>query len=390
VGLTDHIPPEHEEDDKQLPPAGEIPEVFPDAHIAPEFPEQAADAEQPAAELPQPPSRSIRTSRSVQEPPQFITPSTRASAPPTHRSRRVKSARPSAPAARYTLVTVASAFRSVSVTFAAAVIVATVFMWWTSPDFLPRRAREEIAKVQVQVTAQRVSATRTPVPTQIWANRIGIIAGHLGNKSVDGVPDPGAVCEDNEEFYEAKVTLAVAERVVAMLRGRGFDVDLLEEFDSRLTGYQAAAMVSLHADSCEPLGFGGFKNAFPEIREVIREQDLRLDECIRQNYQAVTALDFLPAQITANMTNYHAFRAIAPTTPANILELGLLYDDRQLLFGNPDLMALGVYNGIICFLDPKLLLTPTVAPPVVQNADVTVTPGSTALSEPAFVPTVTP
>src|SRR5688572_23891152 len=32
---------------------------------------------------------------------------------------------------RYTLVTVVSVIRSLSVTFAAAVIVATIFMWWT-------------------------------------------------------------------------------------------------------------------------------------------------------------------------------------------------------------------------------------------------------------------
>jgi N-acetylmuramoyl-L-alanine amidase len=215
---------------------------------------------------------------------------------------------------------------------------------------LPSRTRNQLAPVQA--TARPVQATRTPVPTPIWFNRIGIIAGHYGN-------DSGTVCPDG--FTEAEVTLSVAQKIIAILRGKGFDADLLEEFDDRLSAYQAAALISLHADSCSPEFGSGFKNAYPILREVIRDQDIRLDECIKVNYRALTNLEYLPNQITPNMTEYHAWSKIAQTTPANILELGLMAADRTLLQNNQDLMATAIYNGIMCFLQPTSLATQVAA-----------------------------
>jgi N-acetylmuramoyl-L-alanine amidase len=153
------------------------------------------------------------------------------------------------------------------------------------------------------------------------------------------------------------VTTAVANQVVAMLRGRGFTADLLEEFDPALEGYQAAAFISLHADSCEDFGYGGFKSSYPHLRSVIRDQDLRLDQCVQSSYGGLTGLDFLPNNITPDMTEYHAFQRISRTTPANILELGFLSFDRTLLQTGTEKMAQAIVNGLMCFLDPVELAT---------------------------------
>jgi hypothetical protein len=51
------------------------------------------------------------------------------------------------------------------------------------------------------------------------------------------------------------------------------------------------------------------------------------------------------------MTEYHAFRKVAPTTPAAILELGFLGGDRELLTDNAEVAAQGVAESIRCFLD---------------------------------------
>ena len=73
-----------------------------------------------------------------------------------------------------------------------------------------------------------------------WEN-IGIVAGHYGF-------DPGAVCPNN--VTEAELNLEIATLVQKMLTDQGYEVDLLQEFDSRLWGYQAAMVVSIHLDSC--------------------------------------------------------------------------------------------------------------------------------------------
>ena len=263
---------------------------------------------------------------------------------------------------RYTLVTVVSALRALSLTFAAAVIVSTIFMIFTSPDFLSAGTRKELG--QVRATAQSIAAAPTALPTPVWFNRVGVVAGHSGIATYGttrGNVDTGAVCDDG--FTEASVTMKVAQQVVAALQGRGYTVDLLQEFDLRLDDYQAAAFISLHADSCEKFDDGfnhsGFKLAYPVDRLTVRDQDLRLSDCIRDNYGPVTGLPFTPGGITDAMTRYHAFHlslghpGIASTTPGLILELGLLSYDRDLLQNHSDKSAKGIVNGLLCYLDPR-------------------------------------
>ncbi|MGE5603967.1 MAG: N-acetylmuramoyl-L-alanine amidase family protein [Nitrososphaerales archaeon] len=167
-----------------------------------------------------------------------------------------------------------------------------------------------------------------------------IIAGHKGN-------DSGAVCTDG--LTEAEVNLEVAKLVADALGREGMRVEIMDEFDRRLRGLRANALVSIHADSCES-SFSGFKVASEEGGTVDSE---RLANCLWDKYEAATDLPRNYDTITTNMTNYHAFREISLTTPAAIIELGFLKSDRELLTEEPQKVANGVANGILCFLTPS-------------------------------------
>jgi N-acetylmuramoyl-L-alanine amidase len=169
--------------------------------------------------------------------------------------------------------------------------------------------------------------------------RIGIVAGHSGY-------DSGAVCPDG--LTEAEVNMDIATRTVERLRRTGAEVDLLEEFDPRLHGYQADAFVSIHADSCES-ELSGFKVA-RVVQSAVPQAEDRLVDCLWQAYEETTGLSRHLNSITYDMRDYHAFREIDPLTPGAIIEVGFLGGDRRLLTKQPDRAAKGVAEGLLCFL----------------------------------------
>jgi N-acetylmuramoyl-L-alanine amidase len=184
-----------------------------------------------------------------------------------------------------------------------------------------------------------------PTPTPRPMPRVGIVAGHAGN-------DSGAVCPDG--LTEAQVNLEIALRVQQRLLAVGYQVDLLNEFDERLAGYQAQVLVSIHNDSCNYINdeATGFKVAaassslFPEKAE-------RLTACLVDRYAKATGLRYHPNTITRDMTEYHTFSEVAVDTPTAIIEIGFLRNDRAFLTQQQDLIAQGIVNGIRCFLLPS-------------------------------------
>jgi len=168
--------------------------------------------------------------------------------------------------------------------------------------------------------------------------RIGIIAGHAGH-------DPGAVCEDG--LTEVEVNQRIADMVVAHLRAQRIRADLLEEFDARLPGYSATAVVSIHADSCDYFNdlATGFKIAGSSFTD-----SSQLSICVEQAYRLATSLPYHANTITPHMTDYHAFRQIAPGTPAIIIETGFMNLDRKLLTTRAEIPARAISDGILCFI----------------------------------------
>jgi N-acetylmuramoyl-L-alanine amidase len=232
--------------------------------------------------------------------------------------------------------------RMLGSTFGLAILLATLFnLWIPSKGFFAGSFSD---KVGLLLTAQPESNF---VPTPQPQLRIGIVAGHAGN-------DSGAVCRDatgNVTLTEADVNMSIATRVQKLLTDKGYQVDLLNEFDTRLNGYRAVALVSIHNDSCDYVNdeATGFK-----VAAAVNTHDFnratRLTECLRDRYQNVTGLPFHAGSITNDMRGYHAFSEIDPNTIAAIIETGFLNLDQNLLVKEPDKVAYGVAQGILCFM----------------------------------------
>ena len=241
--------------------------------------------------------------------------------------------------------------RSVMMVAVAAGLMATIFVWWTPNQFIPSEVRSELGQGQVPAAAAQEPALPTPRATPNWLRKIGVVSGHRGPEL-----DPGAVCPDG--LTEAEINFDVAQRVVRALREQGFSVDLLDEFDPRLENYHAAALVSIHANTCQDFGevVSGYLVAAAASRVTARGDDEILVDCVARYYEQATGLD-RHSGLTEDMTNYHTFREIHSLTPAAIIEIGFMLADRDLITNRADRVAEGVTNGVLCFL------TPSQAPP---------------------------
>jgi N-acetylmuramoyl-L-alanine amidase len=191
----------------------------------------------------------------------------------------------------------------------------------------------------------RQSDSVLAVPTQQGSIRIGIVSGHWGSGD-----DPGAVCADGTN--EHNINLAIATLVRQKLEARGYEIDLLQEFDPRLEGYQAALLLSIHSDTCDIINdqATGFKVA-ASTYSVDTNLANRLTACLYDRYAAATGMNYHPGSITINMTDYHAFSVIDPTTTAAIIETGFLNLDRSMLLDHPDTVSDGLVAGILCFVN---------------------------------------
>ncbi len=224
-----------------------------------------------------------------------------------------------------------------------AVLLATLFTAWTPAGLFSGSLPEKLSLI---LTSQPENnpAVSTPYPQL----RIGIVAGHWGY-------DSGAVCRDGTgqvTLTEAEVNLKIATIVQQQLTQKGFQVDLLQEFDTRLNGYNAVALVSIHNDSCDYIDdqATGFKvSAAMDTRDLNRAA--RLTGCLRDRYARITGLPFHIGSITSDMREYHAFTEIDKNTIAAIIETGFLNLDRQILTTRPDLIANGIVQGIECFVN---------------------------------------
>jgi N-acetylmuramoyl-L-alanine amidase len=246
----------------------------------------------------------------------------------------------------------------VEVIFAVAAVLATLFTAWT-----PGRPSTLFPPPNSANISQALQPTPTfvpgaPTPTLPNPRLIGIVAGHWKN-------DSGAVCPDG--LKEVDLNLNIATQVQKILTQEGYQVDLLHEFDPRLSGYQSAALVSIHNDSCDFINneATGYKVA-AAFATRHPERAARLTSCLRARYGAITGLALHSTSVTPDMTSYHAFGEIHENTPAAIIETGFMNLDRTLLTQNTDQVAQGVADGILCYMRNESVSPPT--PPLpVQN-----------------------
>lgn len=240
-------------------------------------------------------------------------------------------------------------FHFLGLTIAVAIILSTLFTAWTPDGFLPSPPENQPTAPVVNPVAagQQLTPAPTggPTPTQRARPLIGIVVGHWGDNN-----DPGAVCDDGR-FTELMANQTIANLVKENLTQAGLDVILLKEFDPQLVGFDASALVSIHADSCQFINdqATGFKVA-AALANPRPERSARLTACLRSRYAAATNKPLHSTSITKDMTSYHAFDEISENTPAAIIETGFLNLDRELLEKTPEIAAQGISDGILCFI----------------------------------------
>ncbi len=241
--------------------------------------------------------------------------------------------------------------RHLAVTLIVAGALATVFTAWTPASLDPDELAGQLAAaLEDESEIPPMLSGSGGLVSEDGKLRIGIVAGHSGLYPDTGAPDPGSVCPDG--LTEAEVNAEIAALTVKYLEAAGMQVDLLEEWDPRLQGYRAVALVSIHADSCLPINeyATGYK-VTAAVDTIVQDKAQRLVACIVDRYGATTDLYFHPGSITRDMTEYHTFHEINGQTPAVIIETGFLYLDRDFLTRSPDLAARGIADGIMCYVN---------------------------------------
>jgi N-acetylmuramoyl-L-alanine amidase len=242
-------------------------------------------------------------------------------------------------------------WQAISTVILAGVITATLFSLWFPGSLMPGNLGQKVA----DAVAGGESVVQTEVaegvlPANFPTNKIGIVVGHRGH-------DSGAVCANG--LTELEINSNVATYVQQKLIDAGFEVELLDEFDSRLKNYQAGLLLSIHSDSCDYINDSatGFKVA-AAFSQKGDQSSSRLVQCLSDRYANITGLRYHYQSVTTDMTSYHAFEEINPYTTAGIIELGFMNLDQEILTTKPDLLAEGVSKGISCYMNNEEVQQP--------------------------------
>ena len=229
-------------------------------------------------------------------------------------------------------------------------IMATLFTAWTPLGLLPVGVIEwwTDIRTEMRANADGDNPIQNNNQTQEERMRVGVVAGHWGN-------DSGAVCPDGLE--EVQINVEIASYVQKYLKDEGFDADLMMESLEVLEDYEADALISIHADTCAYIdpNATGYK-----VTPILGTQNItesnRLNACVMDRYAAATKMSF-HTSITADMQNHQAFVRINPNTPAILIETGFMNLDRKMLTENPDVIARGIVNGLLCYLNDESVLS---------------------------------
>lgn len=199
--------------------------------------------------------------------------------------------------------------------------------------------------------------TRIPRPVlAAGPRRVGIQAGHWETDKAP--PELWRLLTQTGTSWngirEVEVNLDVAKRVRKVLEPLGLVVDVLPT--TIPPGYVADAFVALHGDGDGNGANSGFKMAFSSRRTPYESALLR---SIKIHYAAATGLSYDGQKVSRQMLGYYAMSwqrnkySTAPHTPSVILEMGYVSNDndRELLVDRADVVAAGIAEGILRFLE---------------------------------------
>lgn len=187
--------------------------------------------------------------------------------------------------------------------------------------------------------------------------RVGIQIGHWQTDDVPKEYGTRILTQTGTSwagYTEVEVTTEIADRMATLLRAQGIAVDILPTTIPE--GYLADVFIALHCDGDGVGELSGFKMAHGSRRGPYED---KLLSTIKDSYAKATGIFYDVDHVTRNMTNLYSFNwsryqhATSPFTPSTIIELGFLSndDDRHLLVTKPDVIATGIVNGILAFLD---------------------------------------
>jgi N-acetylmuramoyl-L-alanine amidase len=210
-------------------------------------------------------------------------------------------------------------------------------------------------------TAGADTVTTQPIITPVApkVTKIGLQAGHWKN---DELPSELKKLRlygggsDVSGVLEWKINLAIAEKTAKILREMGYVVDVLPATIPQ--DYSADVFVAIHADGNDDPTVSGYRAAASDFDKSGRAEIL--SRSVNLAYATITGMIAHP-NIETNMTEYYAFNyvkfhhSIDPKTPAILIETGFLTNvqDRRILVGKQDLLAKGIAQGVIDFVESQ-------------------------------------
>lgn len=235
---------------------------------------------------------------------------------------------------------IVKAFQSI---LTAAILVASLFTLFTPSNLFT----DNLIAAMVSSGGDSAEEGQTAaLAEEVDTERIGIVSGHWKDAE-----NSGYICSDG--LAENTLNLQIATLVSRRLTELGYQVDLLEEYDVRLTDYQALALVSIHNDTCEFISNDatGFKVG-PALASAYPDEVNALSQCLIDAYHNATGLTYQTNKLTTDMTTYHSFNEVHGSTPTVIIETGYLNLDRQFLTQSTSKVVQGIVDGILCYVDP--------------------------------------
>jgi N-acetylmuramoyl-L-alanine amidase len=180
--------------------------------------------------------------------------------------------------------------------------------------------------------------------------RIGLQAGHW--KAAE-VPNELASLRSNGTNgggkAEWEVNLDIAERAATLLRGMGYEVDVLPT--TVPPAYRAHLFIAIHADGSTDPSTSGYRVAPPRRDGTGHASEFA--SLLLRAYGEETGLRRI-STVTRRMENYYAFNprrqryALHPMTIGVIIETGFLTSpsDRRLIVSAPERAALGIARAV--------------------------------------------